>query len=266
MRQEKLIHEGFQSCPYLPGRVARLPLYRQLEPLSPEQTDASLAQAERRVGQSLYRVACPTCAACKGIRILVGDFVPTRSQARVARRWRRLGERLRIEVGVPRVDDERVDLYNRHKVERGLGEHDDLIDLAGYGAWLVQSCVQTVEMTYRIDGELVGVGILDLGATSSSSVYFYFDPSPEIARLSPGVYSVLREIAWAREQGRRHHYLGLYVADCAELSYKANYYPHERRIGGAWIRFERQAQVDRDQGRESTRTETGRKSGISESP
>ncbi|TVQ94438.1 MAG: arginyltransferase [Deltaproteobacteria bacterium] len=261
MRREKLVHTGFQSCPYLPGRVARLPLYRQMEALTPAQTDESFAAAERRVGHNLYRVACPTCIACEGLRICVQDFAPTRSQARVARRWRRLGERLQVDIGPPRCDQERLDLYHRHKVERGLGDPDDPLEAPGYEAWLVRSCVKTLEMAYRIDGRLVAVGIVDVGETASSSVYFYFDPAPEVARLSPGVYSVLREVELGRAHQRRYHYLGLYVAECKELRYKGNYYPHERRVHGVW-----RPVLGPDQGIASTSSETGRKSGMSTSP
>jgi arginine-tRNA-protein transferase len=78
------------------------------------------------------------------------------------------------------------------------------------------------------------VGIVDLGKTAASSVYFYFDPSPEVSRLSPGVYSVLNEIVWCRQTGREHLYLGLYVSGCDRLDYKADYNPHERLVDGDW--------------------------------
>ncbi len=240
MSHETLVYDGLQSCPYLEGRVARMPLYRQGRALTPEETDARLANAERRVGFALYRTRCPTCSACKGLRIPVDDFRPTKSQRRVRNRWRRLGDRLSIEVGPPRWSDERLALFNRHKAERGLAtEGEEGMDAYGYVGWLIHSCMPTLEMTYRIDDRLVAVGILDVGRTSASSVYFYFDPDPEIARLSPGVFSVLQEVAFCRETGRRYHYLGLWVRDCAALAYKADYYPHERLEDGDWRRYEK---------------------------
>ena len=89
-------------------------------------------------------------------------------------------------------------------------------------------------MCYYIDNKLVAVGILDLGAEAASSVYFYFEPNPEISRLSPGVFSVLQEIAFCRRSGRKFHYLGLYVSDCKSLNYKANYNRHQRLNDGVW--------------------------------
>lgn len=243
MRHEDLVYHGLQACPYLEGKVARMPLFRQRERLDPRQADASFERGERRVGFNLYRTACPTCSACKGVRILVPEFRPSNSQKRVMRRWRALGDRVRIDVGRPACTDERIDLYNRHKIERGLGDPTDLLDARGYRGWLVESCLPTVEMAYYIDDRLVAVGILDVGRNAASSVYYYFDPSPEIARLSPGVYGVLAEIAWCAQTGRRHHHLGLYVQDCSRLSYKADYFPHERLEDGDWRRYERAGRV-----------------------
>lgn len=240
MSKEELVWDGLQRCPYLPGRVARLPLMRQARRLDPDETDERLARAERRVGRNLYATRCPTCSACKGLRILVDAFEPSRSQRRVARRWDRLGDRLRIEVDRASWTDEKLDLFNRHKRERGLAEEgEEPMDAYGYVGWLLDSCMETVEMRYLIDDTLVAVGILDLGRTASSSVYFYFDPRPEVARLSPGVYSTLREVAYARQTGRIHHYLGLWVERAPKLSYKADFAPHERLIDGAWRRFDR---------------------------
>lgn len=230
---QKLVYDGLQRCPYLDGRVARMPLYRQLRRLTLDEADARFANAERRVGACLYRTACPTCTACEGLRIPVAAFRPSKSQRRVRNRWEGHG---RVEVGPVRFDAERLALFNRHKFERGLAEDDDAMDAEGYIGWLVNSCVHTVEMRYFFDDELVGVGILDLGRTAASSVYFYFDP--DRSDLSPGVYSALEEVAFCQRTGREHLYLGLYVADCSRLAYKAQYRPHERLVDGDWRRFE----------------------------
>lgn len=239
MSDEQLVYDGLQSCPYLEGRVARMPLYRQSRRLTPDETDVRLANAERRVGFALYRTACPTCTACKGLRIAVDDFVPSRSQRRVLRRWEKLGDRVRIDVQPATWSEEKLDLFNRHKAERGLVDGDgEQMDAYGYAGWLLHSCMNTVEVSYQLDGRLVAVGILDLGRESISSVYFYFDPSPEVSRLSPGVFSVMQEIAYARRTGRKWHYLGLWVRDCPSLAYKADYHPHERLEDGDWRRYE----------------------------
>ena len=231
-RTERLVHDEEEPCPYRPGQEARMPLRWQLLPLSPEDTDQSLAEGDRRVGHMLYRTACRSCTACEPIRIPVRDFRPTRSQRRVIRRNRDV----RVAIGPATFSEEKLALYNRHKQERGLAMDDRPMTERGYRGWFVESCVETVEMRYLLGDRLVGVGILDLGRLDASSVYFFFDPDE--SRRSLGVFSVLVETAWLRLQGGRHHYLGLYVADCGPLAYKARYFPHERLIDGRWWRFD----------------------------
>lgn len=227
---QKLVYDGLQACPYLPGQVARMPLYRQLRRLTLDETDQRLHNAERRVGTCLYRTTCPTCSACEGIRVPVETFAPSKSQRRVARRWEGKG---RVEIGPATLTDEKLALFNRHKRERGLIDPDDEpMTALGYASWLVHSCMLTVEMCYYYSDKLVGVGVVDLGRRAASSVYFYFDPDE--SALSPGTWSVLQEIELCRRTGRSWLYLGLYVADCRSLVYKADFNPHERLTGGDW--------------------------------
>lgn len=230
---EKLVYDGLQACPYLPGRVARLPLYRQLRPLGPDRLDERLATAERRVGQCTYRTACPTCNACEGIRVPVAAFQPTRSQRRVAAR----NVDVSVDIGPVDVSEGRLALFDRHKRMRGLAHGDEPTrDTAEYDGWLVRSCTFTLEMRYSVGERLLALGVVDVGRTALSSVYFYFDPDPDVARRSLGVFSVLQEIALCRLTGREFVYLGLYVADCRHLAYKADYRPHERLRDGLWKR------------------------------
>jgi arginine-tRNA-protein transferase len=171
------------------------------------------------------------------MRVLVDEFAPSRSQRRVLSRWPADG---RVEIDVATYSDEKLALFNKHKLARGLADPDEPeMSAIGYMSWLVQSCFDTVEMRYYLGKRLVGVGVVDLGARSASSVYFYFDPDPEVARLSPGVYSVLQEIELCRRTGRSHHYLGLWVRDCRQLAYKADYGPHELLVDGDWRRAAR---------------------------
>lgn len=234
---QKLVYDGLQRCPYLPGQIARMPLYRQLRRLTLDEADERFANAERRVGTCLYRTACPTCSECRGLRIPVADFKPSKSQRRVLNRW---GDDFRIEIGRATWEPAKLEMFNRHKAERGLTSDDDEpMTPLGYLSWLVHSCFHTVEMRYYRGDRLVGVGVVDLGRTAASSVYFYFDPDPELSRLSPGVFSVLQELELCRRTGREFLYLGLYVEDCRHLAYKAKYFPHERLHDGAWRRVEK---------------------------
>jgi arginyl-tRNA--protein-N-Asp/Glu arginylyltransferase len=229
---EWIVYDAPVRCPYLPGETARLPLRLPARRLRPHEFAQRLRAGDRRQGLLLYRPSCPTCRACEAIRIDVSAFTPDKTQRRIFRR----GEvALRSSIGRPSLTPEKVALYNRHKRERGLLIGDGLIDADGYERFLIDTCTDTIELTYRCEDRLVGVAIADRAADALSAVYSFYDSS--YARLSPGTYSILKQIALCRDWGLRHLYLGLYVADCRAMRYKARYLPHERLIAGRWRRF-----------------------------
>ena len=87
-------------------------------------------------------------------------------------------------------------------------------------------------MRYFLDQRLVAVAIVDRGATSLSAVYTFFDP--DLERLSLGTYSILKQIDLCRRWKLPYLYLGLYIAKCPTMVYKARFVPHERLLDGAW--------------------------------
>ena len=61
--------------------------------------------------------------------------------------------------------------------------------------------------------------------------------------MSLGTYCILKQIEACRAWGLRYLYLGLYVADCRHLAYKARFLPHERLVNGEWRKFDRETTV-----------------------
>lgn len=231
---EIVVHDDASPCPYLVKRTARMPLRLPVRSLSHDELDARLRRGDRRQGFFLYATKCPECRACEPIRIPVDAFRPGRSQRRT---YRRGEDCFHVEVGPPIVDERRVTLYNKHRNERALDDGHGDIDREGYRAFLVHTCCDSFELRYYFEGELVGVAITDRGAASLSAVYTYYDPRLE--DLSPGVYSILRQIDLCRQWDIPHLYLGLYIRECGSMAYKARYLPHERFLDGGWRRFDR---------------------------
>lgn len=234
MPPELLVHDEPMPCPYLPAPLARLPMRLPTRWLSPAEFDARLQAGDRRQGVLLYRTACTGCVACEPIRIDVAAFTPGRGQRRA---YARGAAEIEVETGPPEFSDERLALYNRHKIGRGLALDDTPMDEQGYRAFLVDTCCDTFELRYRVDGQLIGVALVDRAATALSAVYFYFDPDYE--PISPGVFSILTQVELCRRWQLRHLYLGFYIRDCASMAYKARFLPHERLIDGRWQRFDR---------------------------
>jgi len=228
---ELLVFDELTPCPYLPGQTARLP-HRLPSVLSPRDFDLRLAEGDRRSGPFLYRTQCPNCNACEPIRLDVQKFELHRSHKRT---WKRGSSLVRSVVQDPIVDQERIDLFNKHRQLRGLDHDDHEIDENGYANFLVISCCNTIEICYYHEEQLVAVAIADIGETSLSAVYTFYDP--EFTAVGLGTFSILRQIELCKMTARKYLYLGYFIGDCQAMRYKGTYRPHERRIGGKWQEF-----------------------------
>ena len=77
--------------------------------------------------------------------------------------------------------------------------------------------------TYRLDGRLIAMSVLDLLPRAVSGVYFIYHSDFE--KWSFGKLSALREAALAIEQGYELLYMGYYIHSCKKMRYKADYKP-----------------------------------------
>ncbi|KAJ3395627.1 Arginyl-tRNA--protein transferase 1, partial [Chytridiales sp. JEL 0842] len=85
---------------------------------------------------------------------------------------------------------------------------------------------------YIDDDRLIAVAVIDILPKCVSSVYFMYDPDPEISFLSPGVYSAVREISLTLELNKMHpelkyYYMGYYIHTCPKMRYKARFKPSD---------------------------------------
>jgi arginyl-tRNA--protein-N-Asp/Glu arginylyltransferase len=214
-------------CSYLPGRTAAL-TYRLPTDLPPGRYDELLRRGWRRFGGEFFRSACPACGQCRSLRLLVSEFTPSRSQRRALRQ----NAQIRVVVQAPTVSATHLQLFNAYHVDmhRRKGWPFHRTDEGTYrrrflrGEWAFAR-----EFLYYEGDRLVGVGLADVTATALSSVYFFHDPAWR--PRAPGVFSILRHAAYAREQGLRYHYLGYWVAGSPSMAYKAQYRPHELLLG-----------------------------------
>ncbi|KAG1806931.1 arginine-tRNA-protein transferase [Suillus plorans] len=82
---------------------------------------------------------------------------------------------------------------------------------------------------YRLDGELIAVGVIDILPECVSSVYFMYDPKHE--KYSLGKLSAIREASLAREIHdagvitMSSLAMGFYIHSCQKMKYKGGYSP-----------------------------------------
>jgi len=222
------IVEDPRPCSYLPDASASLEV-RVLVDVSPEEVDVLFERGWRRFGAVYFRPACVPCGECVTLRIVVGDFAPTKSQKRAAKAT----AHLRRVVGRPVVDDARLALYRRWHTNReaSRGWEASQLDADRYRNDFAfpHPCAREVTFYDDAANKLVGVGIVDETPRMLSAAYFYYDP--DYAKLSLGTANVLGLVEDARKKGKPHVYLGYRVRGCASLAYKETFGPHEVLVG-----------------------------------
>ncbi len=222
-------------CGYLPDQEWTME-YELMNELSPAEYQDRLLAGWRRFGAMLFRPRCAVCRACQSLRVAVDQFQPNRSQ----RRARRLNENdVELRIGAPHVTPAKLRLHDRfhdyQAAHKGWPLHPAK-DAGSYRDSFVDNPFPIEEWCYELDGQLVGVGYVDVLPDSLSAIYFFYDPA--FRKRSLGTWNVLSMIDSAKARRLPYVYLGYYVAGCASLEYKANFAPNEvLGPGGRWRRF-----------------------------
>lgn len=227
-----VIFDQAESCPYIDGQTARMPLRMPIGPVTAQEIDSRLSAGHRRTGEFVYQTQCPTCRACEPLRVACGEYEFSRNAKRVLKRN---DGKLEQKFGPLVCDPTRIALFNKHRRERGLAKRDNDIDCKEYEWGFVKTCFESFEMSYWLDGKLVCIAVCDLGATSMSAVYTFYDP--DLSSQGIGTYSILKQIEYCQSQGIEHLYLGYYVADSPHMSYKSRFLPQQRLINQEWVEF-----------------------------
>ncbi len=216
-------------CPYLfDGRTASREFFSPSGGIVSE-FHLFLAAGYRRLGGVLYRNVCRGCSSCRPLRIEAADFKISRSQKRTLKK----NLDVRTDICTPRITPEKEALYtqyieSKHAQEKGEDPDEGRATLVS----LHYGYPGSIEMDYYLGDRLMGVGIVDEGADALSSVYFYYDTG--YFRRSPGVFSILQEIALAQSMKKKYYYLGFYIEETPKMSYKKSLRPSQIYSGGIW--------------------------------
>ena len=196
-----------------------------LDHAPPQLMDVLWAEGWRHFGRDFFRYSVAPDAdggihTIQPLRIPVAAFRPDKSQRRVQRR--NADAEVRIVPAV--VDACREDLFMRHRTRFKDNIPDSLRNFISSERPHVDPC-ECVSVEVRLGSRLIAVSYLDVGHRAVSSVYAMFDP--EESRRGLGTFTLLEEIRWASETGRKWLYPGYATHGPSAYDYKKTFRPLE---------------------------------------
>jgi arginine-tRNA-protein transferase len=215
-------------CSYLDGVEARSQVATPSLLITTPVYSELVRHGFRRSGTFTYRPRCDACQQCIPARVVVDEFVPTRSQDRSCKRHANLSTTLHALQDKP----EYFELYRRYQAARHRDGGMDDDSPEQYRSFLLQSHVDTMLVEFREAGVLRMVSVIDVLADGLSAVYTFYDP--DMPRASYGTYNVLWQIELCRKLELPYLYLGYWIRDSRKMAYKANFRPLQGLVDGVW--------------------------------
>lgn len=211
------------GCAYIPGKSVRMS-YKYVSHSNSDFNTAVIQRGWRRFGNYYFYPICNGCNECKSLRINVKEFKPSKSQKKSIKR----NANTRVIIQKPTVSAMHIELYNKYhtwKAQRD-GWRTRNISPGDYFENFAEGAHDFgKEVLYFVEDKLVGVDLIDIVEDGISSIYFYYDP--DYANLSLGVYSLIKQIDFAKTLNKEWIYLGYWVDGCKAFEYKKNFKPLE---------------------------------------
>lgn len=189
--------------------------------VAPQQLDALLAGGWRHFGTHFFRYNLGfydrEIRLVIPLRINLTNLSFSKSQRRILRK----NQDLRTVIRPVEITAEKESLFERHKRRFKEGVPRSLYDFLSADAARVP-CEANEVCVY--DGEkLLAASFFDVGKKSISGVYAVFEPT--LTGRSLGIYTMLLEIEFARENAKKFYYQG--------YAYQGNsFYDYKKRFTG----------------------------------
>ena len=215
------------ACGYLPTKLVQSLIATPQHLVDSHQYSGLIKQGFRRSGKFVYRPHCENCNACTPVRLPVADFQSSRSQKRAYKQHQNLDAR----VSKLTFDEAHFELYKAYQIARHEGnEQEETAEQ--YRNFLVQSNVDSLFISFTLDGTLKIVSVIDIIEDGVSAVYTFYDSKD--TKASYGTYSIMWLIDWCKELQLPYLYLGYLIKDSRKMVYKKKFGPQEALIDGEW--------------------------------
>lgn len=225
---EKYFVEVDIECPYELPHTATF-FQGMFGPVPDATMELFLAAGYRRNGDFLYTMHCKNCNECIPIRLYPPDFLPSRNQ----KRTRTKNKDVEVSLDLLNSSEENISLCEKFLQRRYPSQNNS--GAGYYSSFFYNTIVTTVEINYRVAGQLLGVGVVDVGDNWMNAVYFYFDPDQ--SERSLGTFNILTMIDLCLKMKIDYLYLGYHIDSVSAMNYKLRFKPYFLFREGQWLRF-----------------------------
>jgi arginine-tRNA-protein transferase len=149
------------------------------------------------------------------LRIRLNDFKFSKSQRRVLNK----NKDLETTIRPARIDAEKESLFERHKRRFKSGVPDSIYDFLSAEPAVVPC--EALEVCVFERGNLLAASFFDVGREAISSIYGMFEPTE--AKRSLGILTMLLEIRYAMENGKKFYYSGYAYEGSSFYDYKKRF-------------------------------------------
>tara|TARA_B110000879_G_scaffold47666_1_gene67147 strand:+ start:111 stop:821 length:711 start_codon:yes stop_codon:yes gene_type:complete len=187
-----------------------------------------MEQGFRRSGDQIYRPNCPNCKQCQSIRVLVDQFLLSKSQKRVLKRTNHFE--------INRSTEIKAIYYPLYEKYINTIHHNGSMFPATfeqYSSFLTNDITQQLFIETWHEEKLISVAVTDCLKNALSAVYTFYHP--DYREFGLGVLSILNQIKLTKELNKPYLYLGYQIDDCQKMNYKNRYFPHQRLVENSWI-------------------------------
>ena len=216
------------ACGYINGRDAQSIVATPYKSINKKNFKGLVNKGFRRSGQYVYKPSCKNCNACIPIRLLVSNFIASRSQKRA----RRYLDKLTVNIMPLTFYQEHYELYEQYQNKRHLdnGKSDD--EIGDYNNFLIKSNVDSKIIEFRLGNKLQIITIVDIIDDGISAVYTFYDCSNQ--KLSLGTISIMWLLDFCKKENLPFLYLGYWINESKKMKYKTNFKPYELLLEGVW--------------------------------
>jgi leucyl-tRNA---protein transferase len=207
----------------------------QFEKVSPDSMDLLWKGGFRHFGSHFFRYSVGLLngeyAEVIPLRILLSEFIPSKSQKKTIRK----NQDLIVKIRDCFIDEEKLQLFETHAKRFTENRPESIFTFLSPKNAATDPCELKEVCVYDKD-RLAAVSFLDLGEKASSSVYAMFHPDYSKRRL--GIYTMLLEIEYSKSRQMDFLYPGYAYREKSFYDYKKKFHPMEYfDWNGNWLAF-----------------------------